>query len=195
VNKWERIKKKTTHTHTHTYLYIHKLLTYCCVFHTHLLFCTVDKFTYSTKEYLQYLFVYTLAFVPRPSSAPNRGFTNVNGHRQRNADNYPQQLVRSPSQGNNFVTQSNNSTFTNPIIARDQFFQNSYSPSISSTSSPPPPPPPSIPPPPPPPPLPAHFLTNQSSPWSTLQLPASARKERSRSNTNPCKFSKWNSVR
>ena len=86
--------------------------------------------------------------------------------------------------------QSNSSTFTNPIIATEQFFQNSYPPSISSTSSPPPPPPPtsSIPPPPPPPPLPAHFFINQSSPWSTLQLPSSSRKGRSRSNTSACKI-------
>jgi hypothetical protein len=78
--------------------------------------------------------------------------------------------------------QSNNSTVTNSAITRDQLFELTFS---SSASSPPTPPPPMIP---APPPMPAQFLTIQSIPWSTLQLPKSYSQGRSRSNTNLCKF-------
>jgi hypothetical protein len=133
---------------------------------------------------IQYLFIYTLAFTPRSSSAPNRGSNNVNGRHQHNADDYTQHILRSPSHGNNFIMQSNHSTVANLTNTRDQFF-------LQTVSPPPPPPPPAllIP---APPPLPTEFLTSRSSPWSTLQLPESSRKGRSRANTNLCKFFKMN---
>ncbi len=110
---------------------------------------------------------------------------NVHGHRGHNADNYPEYLLRSPSHGNNFIMQSNNSTITNPIITRDHLFQQTFSPSVSS---PPPPPPTSLIPAPPP--LPTHLLTSRSSIWSATQLLESTRDGRSRANTDFCKFSK-----
>ncbi len=79
--------------------------------------------------------------------------------------------------------QSNNSTVTNSTVTRDQLFELTFSSSASS----PPTPPPLIP---APPPMPAQFLTIQSIPWSTLQLPKSYSQGRSRSNTNLCKFPK-----
>lgn len=83
--------------------------------------------------------------------------------------------------------QSNHSTSTHPAISRDPFFPQPLSPTISSISSPPPPPPPTsfIP---APPPLPEQLLSTRSSLWSSIQLPNSARRERSRSNTNPRKI-------
>lgn len=107
---------------------------------------------------------------------------NVNGHHQHNADNYPQYLLRSPSHGNNFIMQSNNSSSTNRIIRRDQLFQQTFPP---TNSVPLPPPTSSIP---SPPPLPEHLLTIRSSLWSTLNLPESNRTHRSHTNTNPRKF-------
>ena len=70
--------------------------------------------------------------------------------------------------------QSNNSTIT-----QEQLFPQTH---LQINSSIPPPPPPSTIPVPPP--LPADFLTNRSSPWSTIKLPESARKARARLNTN-----------
>ncbi|CAF4833581.1 unnamed protein product [Rotaria sp. Silwood1] len=122
--------------------------------------------------------------IPRSSSAPHRGFTHVNGHHHRNVNDYSQHLIRSPSYGNNFIMQSNNSTYTNPAITSDQLIQETFSPSVSSPplAPPLPPPPPlSIP---PPPPMPQQLLTSRSSAWTTLPLPESSRKRRSRSNTN-----------
>jgi len=109
---------------------------------------------------------------------------NVNGHRQHNADNYPQYLLRSPSHGN-FIMQSNTSSITNPTITRDYLLQQTFPQPISSIPSPPPPPPPLIP---PPPPLPAQLLTTRSASWSTSQLLDSIRTSRSRADTNLCKF-------
>ncbi|CAF3092264.1 unnamed protein product [Rotaria socialis] len=127
----------------------------------------------------------TSAALPRSSSVPNRGFTDVNGHHPHNTNGYTQQLRRSPSFGSNFIMQSNNSTYTNPIIARDQLIQQTYpSPVPPLLLSPHPLSVPLPPPPPPPPPMPLELLTSGSSPWSTLQLPNSSRKARSRSNTN-----------
>ncbi|CAF0750936.1 unnamed protein product [Rotaria sordida] len=124
----------------------------------------------------------TSVVLPRPSSAPNRGFTHVNGHHQHNTNGYTQHLLRSPSNGNNFIMQSNSTTYTNPTIIRDHLLQQTFSPLVSSPPLAPSPPPLSIP---PPPPMPSQLLTNRSSTWSTLQLPESNRKgRRSRSNTN-----------
>ncbi len=131
------------------------------------------------KDNIEYLFLYTLAFTPRSSSAPNRRSSSINGYHQRNVDDYGQHLIRSPSHGNNFIMQSNNSTTT-----KEQFYSQTYSPTVSSI--PPPPPPPSTIPQPPP--LPTHFLTNRSSPWSTIQLPDSVRKGRPRLNNNLSKY-------
>jgi hypothetical protein len=66
-------------------------------------------------------------------------------------------------------------------MTREQLFYQTHVPLVSSI--PPPPPISSIP---QPPPLPEHFLTNRSSPWSTIQLPESTRKGRPRIN-NLCK--------
>lgn len=139
-------------------------------------------------------FIYTLAYIiVRSSSAPSRGFVNVNGRREPNSENYSQHL-RSPSQGNHFIMQSNHSTSTNRNITREQFFQQPFSPSMSSISSPPPPPPPPAPPLPPsssippPPPLPEQLLSTRSSLWSSIQLPSSARRDRTQSNSNPRKY-------
>ncbi|CAF4292185.1 unnamed protein product [Rotaria sp. Silwood2] len=129
----------------------------------------------------------TSVVIPRSSSVPNRGHTHLNGYHQRNANDYTQHLIRSPSYGNNFIMQSNTSTYTNPALTRDQLLQQTFSLSVSSSPLVPSPPPPPPPPPlsiPLPPPMPTQFLTSPSSAWSTLQLPESGRKGRSRSNTN-----------
>ena len=139
------------------------------------------------RQSLANFFLCTLVgVIPRSSSAPTRGFVNVNGHRQANPENYSQHLLRSPSHGNNFIMQSNHSTSTNANIIRDQFFPQTFSPTISSISSPPPAPPMSFIPPPPP--LPEQLLTTRSSLWSSIQLANSARRDRSHSNTNPRKI-------
>lgn len=119
-----------------------------------------------------FFLVYPLAFIPRSSSAPNREAMHFNEYQQYHVENnYPQYLLRSPSHGNNFIMQSNHSTTT----PRNQFYQESYQPSVTSRSSPQPPPPP----PPPPPPLPADLFTSRSSPWSTMKIPISSRSKRS----------------
>ena len=117
--------------------------------------------------------LYYLAFVLRSSSAPNRESMNFNfnGSQQYPIENnYPGYLLRSPSHGNNFIMQSNQSSTT----PRNQFYQESYKPLITSRSSSP-----QAPPPPPPPPLPADLLTSRSSPWSTMKIPISNRSKRS----------------
>ncbi|CAF4430602.1 unnamed protein product, partial [Adineta steineri] len=98
--------------------------------------------------------------IPRVSNVFNGEFTDVH---QRNGNDYTQYIVRSPSHGNNFIMQSNNSTTTNPTVMRDQFFQETI---LSPDSATLPSPSSLIP---APPPMPADFLTIRSNPWSTLQ--------------------------
>lgn len=123
-----------------------------------------------------------LVAIPRSSSVPMRGHGGpTGGHERRPRGNeYNQFLLRSPSNGNNFIMQSTHSTTTRPMITRQDFFQpqSILSGSNSSFAVP------LAPPPPPAPPLPASFSSPLSSPWSTLQMPNSSRDDRSRSQMN-----------
>ncbi|CAF0898529.1 unnamed protein product [Adineta steineri] len=109
--------------------------------------------------------------IPRVSNVFNGEHTDVH---QRNGNDYTQYIVRSPSHGNNFIMQSNNSTTTNPTVMRDQFFQETI---LSPDSATLPSPSSLIP---APPPMPADFLTIRSNPWSTLQTSKSNNKGRPR---------------
>ncbi|CAF3848814.1 unnamed protein product [Adineta steineri] len=109
--------------------------------------------------------------IPRVSNVFNGEFTDVH---QRNGNDYTQYIVRSPSHGNNFIMQSNNSTTTNPTVMRDQFLQETI---LSPDSATLPSPSSLIP---APPPMPADFLTIRSNPWSTLQTSKSNNKARPR---------------
>ena len=154
----------------------------CCTFHTQ-----PRANSHSVSSF------FLSALPQRPSSVPPQGLQDLRGHRhhhqhqQPNLDRYPQQLIRSPSNGNNFIMQSNNGTSTKPPISVDRFHPSAaHSPAhISAAASPPPPPPvSSIP---LPPPMPAQFMSPGSSPWSTLQLPSSGRKDRGRVHNDSCK--------
>lgn len=87
--------------------------------------------------------------------------------------------------------QSNNGTSTKPAISREDYYPHPAQPPAHASFVPPPPP---LPPPtssiPPPPPMPAQFMTPGSSPWSTLQLPNSGRKNRTLVHDDSCKSSK-----
>ena len=114
-----------------------------------------------------------LAMAPRPSSVPvgGGGYLDPYGQHAHDSDEYSQCLFRSPSHGNNFIKQLNHGTATNPGTGR--FYDPNFpSPAYSSTLSLPS----SIP---LPPPMPAQFLNDRSSPWSTLQLTDSVREGRS----------------
>lgn len=86
--------------------------------------------------------------------------------------------------------QSNNSTYTNPAIIRDQMLHQTQPFAVPSQPIPPPPSLGSVPPPPPPPPMPLELLNGPISPWSSLEIPNSTRKGRLRVNTDLCKFQK-----
>jgi hypothetical protein len=152
-----------------------------------LVFCTVNIKTRADFHLLSTFFLSALA--PRPSSVPPQGSTDVHRHYIQQSNNrYKQHLIRSPSNGNNFIMQSNNGTSTKPAINREEFYPHPAQPPahVSTVPMAPPLPPPisSIP---APPPLPAQFMSTGSSPWSTLQLPTSGRKNRTLVHDESCK--------
>ncbi|UJR33285.1 hypothetical protein I4U23_020737 [Adineta vaga] len=115
-------------------------------------------------------------YIPRVTNVSYEGSNDGLQSRDRNGNDYTQFLLRSPSHGNNFIMQSNNSSTANPIFTNDHLFQQALTPTTLSTRAPSPQS--FIPPPPPP--IPEQFLTIRSNPWSTLQLPKSNSRTRPR---------------
>jgi hypothetical protein len=149
------------------------------------------------------MFVSTLVLVPHTSSLPIRADAADHERRLNHKDNgYSQYLLSSPSNGNNFIMQSNSNTIIEPMIMGNRFHpaaaNYSSDASLSTAAMLTPPPAPSLPAnmlqqlshPPAPPPLPANFFDSRTSPWSTLKLRKSHDIDPSRTETNSSKYFK-----
>ena len=128
-----------------------------------------------------------LAMAPRPSSVPaGGGYLDAYGQYGHDSDEYSQCLFRSPSHGNNFIKQLNHSTTTTTTTkpGTGRFYDPSFpAPAYPSTSSIPLPPP-----------MPAQFLNDRSSPWSTLELTDNMREGRSHMHDDLCKSNQRDSM-